>query len=1639
MAQYPGRQNRSAVRLYVQTSLGTRFLTYAARDTCIKQLQDAVSKDHQHIYPEYGHVLCTAVEMTMSVCGQMLHHIAIPPNYDVSDLLEDDKHAFGLNVLLSMPQAAQQPQRPSALAPKPAAVLTTRAPLLTCEAAGLLQTLKPGPVLCDKPALVKPKLAVAQQQQAHKVVQQLTVDRQQAVQGHAHAKSQGQAITASQESHPDAASQQARFRQKRKTKADQALQSQAFPLESQKQLLQQQQQQQQQLSKQEHACVASAATQTDAGVATDTAELEGDPARADDTRKTQVHRQAAQGSNPVVASAYLSTQRAVSLCPTAPLVALPTRAVAVQHQTPALEACKEQDAELACGNQEKPESGSPLAGRFLHKGLHVKTPSAHRPSQDKAADAHFMAVEDSVPICQPVVLTDFTNTSQKHSKRKHKHALLGAATGTSSGEDKTDHDPAAISAWQAGQVAGHHPHSTAAADDVHGSAGAVPSNQTSLAPGPHAQLPPVQAAPAMHNTMAQAADRPADQDTHPASPAAPDAAQLSANLRPGNKEQPDTSREPVSLCPTENNAIAAAATDGQQAPASVSAQRQLSKKRLAETASKCTAFPAPHRSHGAGKQKRHKPAPSFHPDAKAGDVSADVLAVQQSRLTPTAPAQPSAEPSRQPQLLSQLQQKVGHQPIGQADAVLPVSHMASAQKQSQPDPEPELQPVPQASYDAQVQAESQLEPDSLERVSTQLLAPDAAHVSLQSQLHSVPEAANLTLPPSTTSHSQRQSQLWCCTWSQPVQQTPPQPDPPAQCEHEPRRMARHEPWVRPQPQPAAARFDCQGLMLLPTEAQLHCERLVASQVQGSPSATVANYPAFGSVEGAHLAAEWRDACDARLSSYEQALQASTNQFDQFEVRIRKRLWMRAFLRWGRAAADEALAAHDTFVQVVLMGQYPDGPPGPPDSLLSAQACQHYHAMLAKVYGPELVLEPYVMSVDALSDQESEELRNFRLLQRRFIVYNPSKAAHIDSAAEGLLALASERRYSTGEGQLQAPNGLSPAGPASHATTQSSHPDWDATLAGLWEVLQKKTCDLTVGQLQEQADDATAASCIVQNGGWQQGLRSSEVLPDDVKIWDTIAASMQQAPGSLQRLYFTDGTFPGELPPGCNSHADIPGLCCGVDQAVNGMLPAVMRSNRAGSLFKQMCVESTGTASFTFFAPCGQAPNLTAFHQETKKRRSWNCGCGDFIVQPLSTAASVRQVERVHAAVVGAHERHACLLPLEMYLEEDIPLVCYMRDHGHAQMVELPEQSCHAFMSFANAQSPQPSLKVSCNDWHINSEMSSAYLLEKLLASCRHAGVEASLGRDDAEGDDPDGWVESTYAMLQPCHIPHNAKHMEHPRLNGSWQRPWADEMKDQKSSPKDIAKQAQKSKRSSHVSVLVVRLAEKVVDAIKFQLKATGWNALLKAPEGPRVLQDVLPVLLDLSLRAMAGSTKQGRDFPFSQRYMQHVVGDVQHTLYLTGMNTAAKLTQTLLGSSVFCSQHADEETADSRELHLQGDAAISQKLLDIAHSDQVFIVYMLLKHAAEYEVLPGRRDKTAADKTQLTSAAQDAAALLDCFHSLLRALTEDELMQMGLPALRLAAYLMWPQSYSDSLRCGSLAAGNAAGVASINDAGPHT
>ena len=49
----------------------------------------------------------------------------------------------------------------------------------------------------------------------------------------------------------------------------------------------------------------------------------------------------------------------------------------------------------------------------------------------------------------------------------------------------------------------------------------------------------------------------------------------------------------------------------------------------------------------------------------------------------------------------------------------------------------------------------------------------------------------------------------------------------------------------------------------------------------------------------------------------------------------------------------------------------------------------------------------------------------------------------------------------------------------------------------------------------------------------------------------IKQCLDQKPGSCQRLYFLDGTFPGALPNGCSAHEDIPGMHKGEGSASGG--------------------------------------------------------------------------------------------------------------------------------------------------------------------------------------------------------------------------------------------------------------------------------------------------------------------------------------------------------------------------------------------------------------------------------------------------------------------------------------------------------
>ncbi|KAA6427763.1 MAG: hypothetical protein FRX49_02426 [Trebouxia sp. A1-2] len=686
-----------------------------------------------------------------------------------------------------------------------------------------------------------------------------------------------------------------------------------------------------------------------------------------------------------------------------------------------------------------------------------------------------------------------------------------------------------------------------------------------------------------------------------------------------------------------------------------------------------------------------------------------------------------------------------------------------------------------------------------------------------------------------------------------------------------------------------------------------------------------------------------------------------------DVLVRQLLWWRAFWKHGKKDADEALITRDEFVQVCLMGVQPAVAARTNKETgvrHAAQVCKAYLRMLHKMYGDELVMQPYIMSVDALNARDTsgaEALSNFRLLQKRFVVYQPSKAAPHPPSTPGQPQSGPEQIMKTsschqpGQDQQAARDGsdsidvdIMGMQEQDDADSQSALLDWDDALVRLWKKAQQRVGPLTHGEVRDQLDPA-APSCGLQAGTWQAGRCMSEEVGDTVRVQDAIDNSLLNKPQGFPRLHFIDGTFPGELPEGVTCQDDLPGLWCGVDQTANQMFPPALRSDRPDSFFKQMCVESTGAASFTLFAACGPATNITPFHQETKKRRSFNCGTGDFIVQPLCTADNVRQVERVHAAVMGAHERHACLLPLEMYLEEGIPLVCYIRDQGHAQMVELPEQSCHAFMSFSNAAAPPPCIKVSCNDWHVESELSSAYLLEKLLASCREAGVEAEVGEG---GADPDTWVETPYALRQPCSLhEQTGEPMCKLGLDGTWQRPWADEMQTQECTEQDVAEQADRGNRCSDVEVLL----------------------------------NALPVLLDMAIRAEPVSSDQASYF--SKEYMHRLIYLVQKALSSAGLDTALHKAEAFL-ADLHATKGSKGNGGSAEDRHT---SHMSSEVRRMVKSDQVFGVFMHLQDAVDCKV----------SCSTTASRKKTAIAGLRHFTEAVEALTQTELLGLSLPTLR--------------------------------------
>ncbi|DBA98021.1 TPA: hypothetical protein ACH3X3_012852 [Trebouxia sp. C0006] len=236
------------------------------------------------------------------------------------------------------------------------------------------------------------------------------------------------------------------------------------------------------------------------------------------------------------------------------------------------------------------------------------------------------------------------------------------------------------------------------------------------------------------------------------------------------------------------------------------------------------------------------------------------------------------------------------------------------------------------------------------------------------------------------------------------------------------------------------------------------------------------------------------------------------------------------------------------------------------------------------------------------------------------------------------------------------------------------------------------------------------------------------------------------------------------------------------------------------------------------------------------------------------------------------------------------------------------------------------------------ELSSAYLLEKLLANGREAGIEAEVG----EGTDPDTWVETPYALRQPCSLhEETGEPMCKLGLDGTWQRPWADT---QECTEEDVAEQGDRGNKCSDVEVLLVRCLEKEIDNLDGKLKDTPWNALATTSQGLKVLQNALPVLLDLAIRAEAASSDQAGHF--SKEYMHRLVYLVQKVLGTAGLDTPLHQAEAFLADL-----HAKKRpkgggrSAEGRHI-----SHMSSEVRRMVKSEQVFTVFMHLQDATELE-----------------------------------------------------------------------------------------
>eukprot|EP00884_Botryococcus_braunii_P000886 jgi/Botrbrau1/10799/Bobra.0064s0005.1 len=592
---------------------------------------------------------------------------------------------------------------------------------------------------------------------------------------------------------------------------------------------------------------------------------------------------------------------------------------------------------------------------------------------------------------------------------------------------------------------------------------------------------------------------------------------------------------------------------------------------------------------------------------------------------------------------------------------------------------------------------------------------------------------------------------------------------------------------------------------------------------------------------------------------------SLSKYKEFELRAREALYAEVKARSIYSSAEEAAGfarravdKRDAFVQLLLRSVDNDG--GAPSEAAMYEATLKYIDMLRETYGPQLVLDPIVLSASQLTPYDYEGLlHKVRILQRRFIVYRP----------EGC---------STANGWASKPQ----------------HSQWDDTTLQSWLLFLTKISGVDGRRLLAEevhnSTDVTALSCNSLMTVWDLGLLSKTHIADHESVLECVEKN--QTSKEPNRLYVTDVAIPSYLE-NCVP-VDAAGICCAVDSSCNAVFAPAIRTDRSTSLLNLLKVESTGTASWVLFAPVGRGSNLTGFHQETKKRRSYNCGSRDLIVQPLATVENHRKVEELHMSVLGSCARHICLLPLEMYLQAGIPLVMYVRDKGYSELVELPEQSNHAFITFGYAPSMgfqhdatvgKPvyphSLKVSCNDWCLLRELSSAYLLEKLDAPLHKLGMGSGVPTDGA-----DSWIDSSFLAREPYlkrHRPNN------------WKRPWQDELlmdSDNGCQGNQITEEQLQTgprqgadQRNTSMDFVLVRTVERLVDAYHGRLNSdVPLTRSLPSPQEAKVaLLDALPCLLDLAEQATSeghnGKCNVSGQDGFSAEYLTAVQQDVLEVL----------------------------------------------------------------------------------------------------------------------------------------------------------------